>query len=394
MPSEEEEVEVFQCPACGTYVEANETKCPKCGAEFEVESYECPSCHKEVSADDKVCPHCKAVFEEETTQIEEEEVEETAEVSEKEEKEIEEETEHKEDKETITQKPTIEPSVTEKVQIKETKEEEKTEEEVLSASELMALMEKDRERFESKYDKSEISAKKLEKSIKTPSKKDKFEERKRMKVKEEKDKSLIKEPDRLFKEKAQKGDRFQVKVIKAELDSIDSEYYQTSQAWKSAFMAGFIAVMIANITAALFIALSLANVENTQTGLLYFKYAFPLFFGIVAFTGGGYIFIYGKGNSEKINAATSMIIGLGFMLGTYVYFKKVVFVNSASAMTYYAEHKLITDIASPNSPDIGILSSSVLGFVFGLLIIACIVYGVLRPAFMNNLINKKSRGEK
>ncbi|MEM2900428.1 MAG: hypothetical protein QXT63_06505, partial [Thermoplasmata archaeon] len=290
MPSDEEEIEVFQCPACGAYVGANESRCAKCGVEFEVEMYECPSCHKEVSADDKVCPHCKAIFEEEVTEeIEEKKVEEIEKVSEKEikeTKEIEEKTEQKKEKESKETKPTkpvskqiIEPSI-----IEDVVEKSKPEEKVLSASELMALMEKDKKEFESRYAKTDLTTKKLEKSVKPSPQKDKFAKRE------------------------QKSDKVQVKVVKAELESIDAEYYQTSNAWKAAFLGGFIAIMLANISAAIFIALSIANVENTQIGLLYFKYAFPLFFGIVAFTGGGYIFIYGKGNSEKTNAAASMIL--------------------------------------------------------------------------------------
>ena len=64
---EEEAVEVrhFECPQCGTSIEATATQCPKCEAMFAeegAEMFQCPACNTLVSVDAKSCPGCGAVF--------------------------------------------------------------------------------------------------------------------------------------------------------------------------------------------------------------------------------------------------------------------------------------------------------------------------------------------
>lgn len=100
----EEEIQipmVLECPECGTYVEAETTSCPSCGAQFveiaevtepieevtpeieiedelerfvreelepevgiekEIEEFECPMCGGQVVSDDTMCPHCGVKF--------------------------------------------------------------------------------------------------------------------------------------------------------------------------------------------------------------------------------------------------------------------------------------------------------------------------------------------
>ena len=59
------EVEYFECPQCGTSIEATATQCPKCGvmfAEEGVDMFQCPACNTLVSLDADSCPGCGAVF--------------------------------------------------------------------------------------------------------------------------------------------------------------------------------------------------------------------------------------------------------------------------------------------------------------------------------------------
>lgn len=59
------EVESFECPQCGTSIEATATQCPKCGVMFAEEGadmFQCPACNTPVSVDAKSCPGCGAVF--------------------------------------------------------------------------------------------------------------------------------------------------------------------------------------------------------------------------------------------------------------------------------------------------------------------------------------------
>lgn len=58
-------VEHFECPQCGTSIEATATQCPKCGvwfAEDGVDMFQCPACKTLVSVDAKSCPTCGAVY--------------------------------------------------------------------------------------------------------------------------------------------------------------------------------------------------------------------------------------------------------------------------------------------------------------------------------------------
>jgi len=66
---EKEEVaaaaEHFECPQCGTSIEATATQCPKCGVAFAeegAEMFQCPACNALVSLDAKSCHGCGAVF--------------------------------------------------------------------------------------------------------------------------------------------------------------------------------------------------------------------------------------------------------------------------------------------------------------------------------------------
>jgi hypothetical protein len=59
------EVEYFECPQCGTAVEASASSCPKCGvlfAEEGAEMFQCPACNTLVNLDAKSCPGCGALF--------------------------------------------------------------------------------------------------------------------------------------------------------------------------------------------------------------------------------------------------------------------------------------------------------------------------------------------
>jgi predicted RNA-binding Zn-ribbon protein involved in translation (DUF1610 family) len=63
--SKESEFE-FECPECGTHINGNLDRCPRCGVEFVIEEVvegECPECGKTVSVDAEVCPSCGAIFE-------------------------------------------------------------------------------------------------------------------------------------------------------------------------------------------------------------------------------------------------------------------------------------------------------------------------------------------
>ena len=55
----------FECPVCGTTVDAEAMSCPSCGAEFAeetVEQFECPACGATVDAAATVCPSCGVTF--------------------------------------------------------------------------------------------------------------------------------------------------------------------------------------------------------------------------------------------------------------------------------------------------------------------------------------------
>ena len=57
--------ERFECPQCGTSIEAAATQCPKCGVAFAeegAEMFQCPACNALVSVDAKSCHGCGAVF--------------------------------------------------------------------------------------------------------------------------------------------------------------------------------------------------------------------------------------------------------------------------------------------------------------------------------------------
>jgi hypothetical protein len=57
--------EYFECPQCGSIVEAMASSCPKCGvlfAEEGADTFQCPACNTLVSIDATSCPGCGAVF--------------------------------------------------------------------------------------------------------------------------------------------------------------------------------------------------------------------------------------------------------------------------------------------------------------------------------------------
>lgn len=63
--AQEEAVEVFECPQCGTHVPMTAGSCPKCGvlfAEEGAEMFQCPACNTLVNVDAKSCPGCGAMF--------------------------------------------------------------------------------------------------------------------------------------------------------------------------------------------------------------------------------------------------------------------------------------------------------------------------------------------
>ena len=67
------EAEEFECPVCGSKVEASATSCDGCGAQFEEEEiatgveekFSCPVCSADVDASAAKCPNCGVEFEEE-----------------------------------------------------------------------------------------------------------------------------------------------------------------------------------------------------------------------------------------------------------------------------------------------------------------------------------------
>ncbi len=64
-PEVHEEESQFLCPVCETPVQADETVCPGCGAEFsegQATEYECPVCKAAVPADADQCPSCGVRF--------------------------------------------------------------------------------------------------------------------------------------------------------------------------------------------------------------------------------------------------------------------------------------------------------------------------------------------
>ena len=68
------EVEYFECPQCGTSIEATATQCPKCGVMFAEEGadmFQCPACNTLVNVDAKSCPGCGAMFVEPDAAVEE-----------------------------------------------------------------------------------------------------------------------------------------------------------------------------------------------------------------------------------------------------------------------------------------------------------------------------------
>lgn len=58
---------LFECPVCGTQVEASANQCPSCGAQFAeeapAEGFECPLCGAQVDAAATRCPSCGVEFE-------------------------------------------------------------------------------------------------------------------------------------------------------------------------------------------------------------------------------------------------------------------------------------------------------------------------------------------
>jgi len=66
----------FDCPECGTHIQGEVERCPKCGVEFvieEVAEAECPSCHAMVPIESVTCPACgQAMVQEEPLPVQEE----------------------------------------------------------------------------------------------------------------------------------------------------------------------------------------------------------------------------------------------------------------------------------------------------------------------------------
>ncbi len=51
----------FDCPECGTHIQGEVDRCPKCGVEFvieEVAEIECPNCHATIPGESENCPKC------------------------------------------------------------------------------------------------------------------------------------------------------------------------------------------------------------------------------------------------------------------------------------------------------------------------------------------------
>ena len=59
-----EAVAEYECPTCGSAVNAGDERCGTCGENFDIEEYECPTCHSTILEDDNKCPSCGEVFEE------------------------------------------------------------------------------------------------------------------------------------------------------------------------------------------------------------------------------------------------------------------------------------------------------------------------------------------
>ena len=72
LKDDEEEEERVECPECGALMDAEDTVCANCGAEF---GFYCPECDEEVPLDATVCPHCGTELEED---FEDEDAEEEA----------------------------------------------------------------------------------------------------------------------------------------------------------------------------------------------------------------------------------------------------------------------------------------------------------------------------
>jgi RNA polymerase subunit RPABC4/transcription elongation factor Spt4 len=71
-PAVEDAKSQFLCPVCDTPVQADETVCPGCGAEFsegQATEYECPVCKAAVPADAAQCPSCGVRFASEEEQV-------------------------------------------------------------------------------------------------------------------------------------------------------------------------------------------------------------------------------------------------------------------------------------------------------------------------------------
>lgn len=55
----------FDCPECGTHIEGEVDRCPRCGVEFvieEVSEAECPRCHAIIPVESVKCPNCGLGF--------------------------------------------------------------------------------------------------------------------------------------------------------------------------------------------------------------------------------------------------------------------------------------------------------------------------------------------
>jgi hypothetical protein len=67
---EAQEVIRFECPSCGTAVDAAATKCPQCGVIFsDSDHFDCPVCGSLVSFDAVQCPACGVKFVEDTSAV-------------------------------------------------------------------------------------------------------------------------------------------------------------------------------------------------------------------------------------------------------------------------------------------------------------------------------------